>query len=106
MQVFDVAEDIATFTNATLATVGPVGVGKSSLLNTVASYTGNALTLQAAAGIGSKSLTPGLTSHTLIIRDKHAEWRWIDTAGDLFDVRLKASQLLTFEICGACHCII
>lgn len=87
LQVFYVAEDIAAFTNATLATIGPVGVGKSSLLNTVASYTGNALTLQSSAGIGSRSLTPGLTSHTLIIGDKHAEWKWIDTAGDMFDVR-------------------
>lgn len=96
MQVFEVAKDIAAFTNATLATIGPVGVGKSSLLNTVASYTGSTLTLQAAAGNGSQSLTPGLTSHTLIIRDKHAEWRWIDTAGDLFDVRLRPRQFVAF----------
>lgn len=90
MQVFRVAEDIATFASTSVATVGPVGVGKSSLLNTVASYTGNAFTLQAAAGIGSRSLTPGLTSHTLIIKDKHAAWKWIDTAGDMFDVSLQS----------------
>lgn len=87
LQVFAVAEAIASITSTAVATVGPVGVGKSSLLNTVASYTGNALTLQAAAGIGSRSLTPGLTSHTLIFQDKHAAWKWIDTAGDTFDVR-------------------
>eukprot|EP00892_Ulva_mutabilis_P001682 jgi/Ulvmu1/11514/UM078_0003.1 len=84
-EVFNVAKDIATITSTSVATVGPVGVGKSSLLNTVASYTGNALTLQAAAGIGSRSLTPGLTSHTLIFQEKHAAWKWIDTAGDTFD---------------------
>jgi len=71
MQVFRVAEDIATFASTSVATVGPV-------------------TLQAAAGIGSRSLTPGLTSHTLIIKDKHAAWKWIDTAGDMFDVSLQS----------------
>lgn len=91
MQVFDIAEDIAAFTS-TIAMLGPVGVGKSSLLNTVASYTGNALTLQASAGIGSKSLTPGLTSHSLIVKRRHVEWKWIDTAGDMFDVRAGLQQ--------------
>lgn len=64
-----------------VAVVGPVGVGKSTLCNVVASCIAGEYQLPCAAGTGSKSFTDVNTDVIF------ANWRFRDTRGDMFDVR-------------------
>lgn len=78
--------DLRALDAATVVALGPVGVGKSSCLNTVASYLAGHLEQAAGCGVGTASLTTQTQLHN--VRSPHGtplRWRWLDTPGGLFE---------------------
>lgn len=69
---------------AGIVSVGPVGVGKSSNLNTVASYLSNRLEQEAGCGAGTGSMTHENQTHIISYQGRPVKWKWMDTPGDLF----------------------
>lgn len=83
-QVCELISEIGEFEQAGLVSLGPVGVGKSSNLNTIASYLSNRLEQEAAAGSGASTLTISCRSHVISYQGRPVKWKWMDTPGDLF----------------------
>jgi putative ribosome biogenesis GTPase RsgA len=61
--VAELVSELGRHQYAGIVSIGPVGVGKSSLLNTVSSYMSNKLEQQAASGTGATSLTKQKQTH-------------------------------------------
>ena len=80
----ELISEIGEFEHAGLVSLGPVGVGKSSNLNTIASYLSNRLEQEAAAGSGASTLTISCRSHIISYQGRPVKWKWMDTPGDLF----------------------
>lgn len=94
--VCELISEIGSFDFAGIVSLGPVGVGKSSNLNTIASYLSNRLEQEAAAGSGMATLTPECKSHVISYQGRPVKWKWMDTPGDLFSElveKWKRSQL-------------
>ena len=91
--VRELARRVGTFNktgrvgNATVCITGPVGVGKSSWIVTVASALSGFLEPVAGAGTGTESFTTESHDHVLEYDDEDCNWKIRDTPGDLFDVR-------------------
>lgn len=83
-QVCELISEIGEFEPAGIVSLGPVGVGKSSNLNTIASYLSNRLEQEAAAGSGASTLTVSCRSHVISYQGRPVKWKWMDTPGDLF----------------------
>jgi ABC-type iron transport system FetAB ATPase subunit len=86
-QVSELVSEIGRHTYAGIVSLGPVGVGKSSNLNTIASFMSNRLEQQAASGTGASSLTKESFAHLISYQGRPVKWKWMDTPGDLFTVR-------------------
>ena len=86
-RVSELVSEIGRHSYAGIVSIGPVGVGKSSNLNTISSYMANRLEQQAAAGAGTGSLTNESTAHMITYQGRPVKWKWMDTPGDLFAVR-------------------
>jgi hypothetical protein len=74
---------------STVCVTGPVGVGKSSFIVTVASALNGYLEVVAGAGTGTESFTREVFDHVLEYEDEPCSWKIRDTPGDIFDVRAK-----------------
>ena len=74
-----IVSEIGRHSYAGIVSIGPVGVGKSSNLNTVASYMTNRLEQQAASGAGTGSLTKESTAHQISYQGRPVKWKWMDT---------------------------
>jgi hypothetical protein len=83
-QVCELISEIGEYEAVGLVSLGPVGVGKSSNLNTIASYLSNRLEQEAAAGSGATTLTVSCRSHVISYQGRPVKWKWMDTPGDLF----------------------
>jgi putative ribosome biogenesis GTPase RsgA len=92
--VSELVSEIGRHSYAGIVSIGPVGVGKSSNLNTVASYMTNRLEQQAASGTGTGSLTKESVAHLITYQGRPVRWKWMDTPGDLFWVRFCMSSTL------------
>lgn len=87
--VSELVSEIGRHSYAGIVSIGPVGVGKSSNLNTIASYMSNRLEQQAASGTGTSSLTNESVAHLITYQGRPVKWKWMDTPGDLFTVRMR-----------------
>ena len=74
-----VVSEIGRHSYAGIVSIGPVGVGKSSNLNTIASFMSNRLEQQAASGAGTGSLTKESTAHLISYQGRAVKWKWMDT---------------------------
>lgn len=106
----ELISEIGEFEQSGLVSLGPVGVGKSSNLNTIASYLSNRLEQEAAAGSGASTLTISCRSHMISYQGRPVKWKWMDTPGDLFTTlvekwkRTGALRPLCMQQCSARHC--
>jgi hypothetical protein len=101
-KVNELARKVGTFNrnnrteNSTVCVAGPVGVGKSSFIVTLASALTGYLEVVAGAGTGTESFTREAFDHVLEYDDEPCSWKIRDTPGDIFDVRSNRP-------CHPCH---
>jgi putative ribosome biogenesis GTPase RsgA len=84
--------------HSTVCLTGPVGVGKSSFIVTLASCLTGSLEVVAGVGTGTESFTREAYDHVLEYKGKACAWKIRDTPGDLFDVRLSVRVTITTRL--------